>query len=906
MWGTIDGEERCPACGAGRVGRYCEECGFDFELDTSTRLARPLSPPPPTPPPPPPASPSPAPPAQPGSRFLRLHESFSYLHEPTATPTYRVQPPGEPDRGDELLDRLMHSRGGTFLITGFRGVGKTTSVMRTLDQAAKNLPPHEVVVPVVLNVARPVSTDQLLFAVVRRLFEMLNDNENLLRMPPATRQSLLLAYLRTSLSFKETQTRSSEASTSLGLGGSGATMPKGLTSVLMPSVGLSAKRARSAATEAEFLAYSQMDVEHDLVRIVQLLDGPAQRTDQLAGTLGVLRQRRTLRSRLRLTGRSRDALRVRLVVVLDEMDKITAGPEGVADLERMLGEIKNLLAMRGVHFLLVAGVELHDAVTKDAARGNGVYESVIAWRQYIPCSWGAARALVQNTVQPSFDPVDQALVEQLIQYLKFKARGVLRRLLQEFNSLVIWSNGAPFLKIGAEDRDRLAFYAGLQDLLDGYLYSGDDDQLFSLPIDEDRWRLGAYYLVDWVLRSAGKPVTAADPLQAVDNKELDPLFRISQRRAGRLFAHLAAHGVLDTVRGGGPTGTVIGDVQESSLPAYKLADNVKASLLGLARESEEERAAHFTRDEISIRVPRHRTHAPVEPEEPVAENVSPAVNVHEVIGERYEIVELLGAGGLGAVYRGLDRVLSRTVAIKLLVGTTDDPVLRARFSREARISAELDSPRIVRVYDVVGAGEGESGRQAIIMEYIPGPTLAQAIGDTGPLGPFVTADVGIAVAEALAYLAEHGINRIDVKPSNIMLHPLRGPVVIDLGIAKRVEPEADEFSTGIRVVIGTPAYMAPEQLATGQADARSDIYSLGCTLYYCLTAQAPFGATFSPERLSQQLDTSALRGSAELRQIIATATEPDPDKRFATPGALLEALRNIPEIRSVPPTAILS
>jgi serine/threonine-protein kinase len=250
-----------------------------------------------------------------------------------------VPTPGEASRGDELLDRLMHSRGGTFLITGFRGVGKTTSAMCTLDQAAKNLPPHEVVVPVVFNVARPVTTDQLLFAVVRRLCEMLNDNEILLRMPPATRQSLLLAHLRTSLSFKETQTRSSEASTSLGLGGSGAAMPKGLTSVLLPSVGLSAKRARSAATEAEFLAYSQMGVEHDLVRIVQLLDGSAQCSDQLAGTLGVLRQRRTLRSRSRLGGRSRDALRVRLVVVLG---KRFATPGALLDALREVPEIRSV------------------------------------------------------------------------------------------------------------------------------------------------------------------------------------------------------------------------------------------------------------------------------------------------------------------------------------------------------------------------------------------------------------------------------------------------------------------------------------------------------------------------------------------------------------------------------------
>ncbi|MEV7240058.1 hypothetical protein AB0N92_02180 [Streptomyces sp. NPDC093248] len=131
---------------------------------------------------------------------------------------------------------------------------------------------------------------------------------------------------------------------------------------------MTGRRTRSRTTEAAFLAYSETDVEHDLVRIIQLLSGRDGRP--------------ALRGRLR---RARPRLRIHPVVVLDEIDKLTDdGDDAIADLERLLGSLKNVLTARGAHFILVAGPDLNDRALTDADRGNGLYESVFAWRMYVP------------------------------------------------------------------------------------------------------------------------------------------------------------------------------------------------------------------------------------------------------------------------------------------------------------------------------------------------------------------------------------------------------------------------------------------------------------------------------------------------------------------------------------------
>jgi serine/threonine protein kinase len=516
--------------------------------------------------------------SRPGTLAIPLMPAFRYVHEPSRAGQDPLPSLGNEALMAELQSRILHSRGGTFLITGFRGVGKSTLILRTLDEIRARAQPSDLILPVQLSVARSTTTERLMFAIVRRVFETLSDSGALEQLPPATRHALLVAYMRTSLAFKETQADARERSAGLEMGLGPGKAVKALADFAAPKISMSAKRSHSLATEAAFLAYSETDAEYDLMRIVSLVsDAPE-----------LPPERRPWYRRWRPGPPG--APRLHLVIVIDEVDKLTADAEGLATVEELLGGIKNVLTMPGVHFLLVAGPDLHDRAIRDAARGNGVYESVFGWRLYVPCTWDAPDRLVAHIISADAQ-VDAGTRELLVRYLRFKARGVPRRLLQELNSFVSWESGQPHLHISADDLERVKFYARIEGVLLAYFEGSRRRRLFPVPIDEDRWRLGGYYVADWVLQSGGDPFTAADLLRDGEDSEFDPLLRISRRSTDRLLDHLAANGILEVVREVSATSTVFADVAESNAKTFRLADEIRELLYGFVARHESERGA---------------------------------------------------------------------------------------------------------------------------------------------------------------------------------------------------------------------------------------------------------------------------------------------------------------------------
>jgi beta-lactam-binding protein with PASTA domain/predicted Ser/Thr protein kinase len=227
-----------------------------------------------------------------------------------------------------------------------------------------------------------------------------------------------------------------------------------------------------------------------------------------------------------------------------------------------------------------------------------------------------------------------------------------------------------------------------------------------------------------------------------------------------------------------------------------------------------------------------------------------------VLGNRYEVGDLLGRGGMAEVHLGRDTRLGRTVAIKLLrTDLARDPTFQARFRREAQSAASLNHPAIVSVYDtgeetITEIGGGVVSLPYIVMEYIEGRTLRDILSEGRPLDVDLALDVTTGVLNALEYSHRIGIVHRDIKPANVMLTPTGDVKVMDFGIARAMS-DASSTMTQTQAVIGTAQYLSPEQARGEQVDTRSDLYSTGCLLFELLTGRPPFQAD-SPVAVAYQ------------------------------------------------------
>src|ERR1700730_8973375 len=222
----------------------------------------------------------------------------------------------------------------------------------------------------------------------------------------------------------------------------------------------------------------------------------------------------------------------------------------------------------------------------------------------------------------------------------------------------------------------------------------------------------------------------------------------------------------------------------------------------------------------------------------------------------YEVVSLLGQGGMGEVYRVRDTKLKRDVALKVLPGTfLRDPERMARFQREAEVLASLDHPNIGPIYGMV---ESE-GVRSLVLALIEGPTLEDRIA-TGPVPQEEAIAIARQIADSLEYAHDRGVIHRDLKPANVKTTPEGGVKVLDFGLAKVLEDEPPVTSiansptltlghTRAGMILGTAAYMSPEQAVGRPVDRRSDIFSFGAVLFEMLTGKRAFAGTTTPDVL---------------------------------------------------------
>jgi serine/threonine-protein kinase len=269
------------------------------------------------------------------------------------------------------------------------------------------------------------------------------------------------------------------------------------------------------------------------------------------------------------------------------------------------------------------------------------------------------------------------------------------------------------------------------------------------------------------------------------------------------------------------------------------------------------------------------------------------------------VQELIGRGGMGVVYRGIDQRLGRPVAIKLIATEyATDATVRRRFEREARLMASIDHPNVIPVY---AAGE-EDGHLYLVMRYVAGTDLHHLLKDEGRLTPAEAARIVNDLGAALDAAHAAGLVHRDIKPANVLLAG-RHVYLTDFGITRAVDSgtkftDSDEW-------VGTVDYMSPEHLRGGETDPRSDVYSLGCLLYACLTGTAPFHRATAAATILAHIEDEPPTPSAtdgvprEFDAVVARALAKATGDRYASAGELGDAALAAAEHPSPPVPALV-
>lgn len=287
----------------------------------------------------------------------------------------------------------------------------------------------------------------------------------------------------------------------------------------------------------------------------------------------------------------------------------------------------------------------------------------------------------------------------------------------------------------------------------------------------------------------------------------------------------------------------------------------------------------------------------VDPSPPPSKLNTP-LGADDRIGGRYRLVCPIAAGGMATVWRAVDEVLTRPVAIKILhAHLAADPDFVARFRREAVAAARLAHPSIVAIYDTCADPE------AIVMELVEGRTLREELDERRFLPPAEAASIAAGIAHALEVAHKAGLVHRDVKPANVLLAPDGHLKVADFGIAKAARPDDHPDLpdlTSVGLMVGTAKYLAPEQVSGGPIDARTDVYALGAVLYEMLCGRPPFTGSNDLATATARLHAVPARPRTVLRTIppvldaiVMRAMATDPSERYPSASALWADLQNV-------------
>ncbi len=728
---------------------------------------------------------------------LDLADSFRFVHEPLGLPLQDGAPPTEGDRRtkaavrarkraiDQLTSRILLSQGGAYLLAGYRGVGKTTLANLMIAELRSRLKQADEkagggtstrLIHIPLTLARPVAPEKLMCRLIIALKDEL-DRQGLTRLlPKALQADLLLAARRTVMSLKIENQQTSEVSKAVG-----ASLNSFVTS------NLSSKDARSVTEDVTYLAYDDSAAEQDLIRISRALTRPDTFTSQMPWWA--------------VWRKAAPALKLKLVFVLDELDKLDDQDATVNDI---ICTLKTLLTTSGITFLFIAGKPLYDRYRQDAARGDSVYESIFSMVAYVPVLWTGVDTLCPPLMAEKVDAQKaedlKAVVWQAFTgYLTYRGRGIPRRILQTFNRHVSFhGDGRAILEFGPEDWRRFQFFADLEAAVEEAQDTLIEPSLLERDFHRiDQSRLGLRYMADLIV---------ARPLAQFSLEDiLDQSKTLKARAAtGEGSAATMIQGLIDV------------------LCRHNLLERVEDSEATVALD--DERVAIET-----FRIPERRL-IELGWDQTEADPEDAAVPADERLGlpERFVLGRILSRGAFATVYEARDTKLQRMVAVKVF--PSDLPrESRDQMAHEIKVLPSITHPNLVRFLE----GVADAPTPYIITELIEGATLFDILQTVGRIEWPEAVHIVDTLLSTLTFLHTTGIIWGDAKPSNIMITRDGTVKLLDFGNAAfpaQADDEAEDKEPASRI-IGTPRYMAPERIRGVNFDGRADLFSVAAILF---------------------------------------------------------------------------
>jgi hypothetical protein len=756
-----------------------------------------------------------------------------------------------------------------YLVTGYSGVGKSSFVSRVIVDwrnlcAARGI---DRLLIFNLQLAQSESPEDVVKKLIGKVYFGSQDGQ----FSPDKQLSdrLQLSFIQAhSKSLKETQNET----TAHERGGDASLGPPKLTTILGGGLQFALKRSKESSRSLEVEhEYNLSAAIGDFEAVLHLLAKPE------------TNRTKTLWSFWPFSRKETSVKQARILFIFDQIDDLTS-----------IQALAPLFSLPNSSFIVLGGIKLKEQIATAKEEGRQVLDSF--HEEYLECQWNQAEHILSLLI--SADQIGPRQFSEFRDYLNFTAQGLPRRLFAAIDRHANLIDNQFYLRLTESDRLRVRLGSKLHRVIwkNRKRILGDyiDSVQYYL---RDKALRGTYHLADRMFRVATFTMQDAD---TVVTQMSDAIIHSERQRVLRNLLDVCVEEGLIVVHGN----------------KYTLADDILRLVKRIPDWLKDGfvDAQSFLQDLTGFGEPRPETTGVIQvvPRPPLPEDkpettivvardkrIKPPPPPPPSLGQidRYVLRKKLGEGGMGAVYLAEDTRLQRQVAVKVLhshVGNS--PEAKARFAREGRAVASLQHRNIVSVYDVQ---ELPTGQMALVTEYVEGESLETRV--RGELPVVAALNISIQIATALKAAHDQGIVHRDIKPSNILLSS-RGEVkLLDFGIAKLRDEHEGEAVTQAGALVGTPAYMSPEQVMGVSIDPRSDLYSLGVLMYRMFAGRNRFEdglgtAALMMKILHEQPSPPSVHNPSitpELDSIVMKCLDPKPENRFWTAQELITALKEV-------------